>query len=77
MAKNQNREELSTSSSNPNEQLAMKITKILMDNNLIKKESEEELLSKLKLGGVSIEEWNQWANFATSPQEIIREEKNG
>ena len=52
---------------NPNDLLAEDITQALVDAGCIKDNHRVELLTKLKGGGVSQDDWNLWVDLATAP----------
>ena len=53
----------------PNDILAGQIAAKLAEAGLIPRNRQEQLLSKLKAGGVSKDDWNQWIDLATAPQQ--------
>ena len=57
----------------PNDILAADITDALIFAGLIKDMHKEQLLAKLKTGGVKQEDWNLWIDMATAPQAIPSE----
>ncbi len=61
---------------NPNDQLAMQVADALVTAGLIKDSHRNELLAKLKDGGVSQEDWNLWVDLATTPQDATGEADN-
>ena len=57
----------------PNDQLASEVANALEAAGLIKDSNKEELLGKLKSGGVSQDDWNLWIDLATVPQVVAEE----
>ena len=52
----------------PNEVLAEQIATELFDAGLIQENRKADLESKLKVGGVSQDDWNLWIDLATAPK---------
>ena len=53
---------------NPNDLLASQIVDALVMAGLIKDGHKAALLTKLKSGGVTQDDWNLWIDIATAPQ---------
>ena len=53
----------------PNEVLAEELVQSLLEAGLIPEDQESELERKLKAGGVTEDDWNQWIDLATAPDE--------
>ncbi len=54
----------------PNEILAEQLVHHLIDANLIPSDHSSELERKLKVGGVTEEDWNLWVDIATAPEKL-------
>ena len=52
----------------PNDILAAQVAEKLAEAGLIPPNRQSQLLSKLKVGGVDRDDWNQWVDMATAPQ---------
>ena len=52
----------------PNDILAEQIASELSDAGLIPDNRKTDLESKLKVGGVSQDDWNLWIDLATAPE---------
>ena len=52
----------------PNDILAEQIASELSDAGLIPDNRKADLESKLKVGGVSKDDWNLWIDIATAPE---------
>jgi hypothetical protein len=57
----------------PNDILALQITESLVDAGLIRSIHKEQLLAKLKNGGVKQEDWYLWIDMATTTKEMPSE----
>ena len=60
----------------PNDLLASQIADALLTAGLIKPTHKDELLAKLKAGGVKQEDWNLWVDMATAPPHNTEEADN-
>ena len=54
----------------PNEVLAEELVRGLLEAGLIPDDHESELERKLKIGGVTEDDWNQWIDLATAPDGV-------
>ena len=56
-----------TQQKSPNDILAEEIVNDLFEAGLLLENHKDELLSKLKTGGASQDDWNLWIDLATAP----------
>ncbi len=52
----------------PNDILAKQIAEKLAEASLVPANRQDQLLSKLQVGGVTKDDWNQWVDMATAPE---------